>query len=40
MMDITMNKFNVDDWKIPNDLKKQLSSFKGKIITRFPPEPR
>lgn len=35
-----MQHFNTDDWKIPNDLKKQLSSFNDKIVTRFPPEPR
>jgi glutamyl/glutaminyl-tRNA synthetase len=25
-------------WKIPNDLNKILESYKGEIITRFPPE--
>lgn len=31
---------NLKFWKVPNYLDKQLSEYKGNIVTRFPPEPR
>ena len=30
---------NIELWKVPNYLDKELSSYRQKIITRFPPEP-